>query len=108
MALVSGLLQTDLSLTELESLYQEVKASPEEVGRWFNLPGNDYSPANVKKTAERASARLASIRKLALKLKSMPADKKIDSTGPDSASESGNRSSDLTSAGTENMSWWIE
>lgn len=76
MALVSALLQTDLSLTELESLYQEVKASPEEAGRWFNLPGNDYSPANVKKTAERASASLASVRKLALKLKSMPADKK--------------------------------
>jgi len=76
MALVTALLQTDLSLTELESLYQEVQANPEEIGRWFNLPGNDYSPANVKKAAERASASLASIRKLALRLKSLPVNKK--------------------------------
>ncbi|MDD8021008.1 MAG: sigma-70 family RNA polymerase sigma factor [Acidobacteriota bacterium] len=76
MAMVTALLQTDLALSELESLYREVKNRPDQVGHWFNLPENDYSPGNIKKTARQALARLTSIRRLALRLMSLPANRK--------------------------------
>ena len=80
MALISALLKTDLSLDEVEFLYQEIKNNPQEVGRWFNLPENDYSPTSLNRAAQQALVRLDSIRKLALQLKSLPANKKTQVT----------------------------
>lgn len=80
MALITALLKTDLSLDEVEFLYQEIKNNPQEVGRWFNLPENDYSPTSLNRATQQALVRLASIRKLALQLKSLPANKKTQVT----------------------------
>ncbi|MDM7918086.1 MAG: hypothetical protein QUS12_02860, partial [Methanosarcina sp.] len=80
MTLISALLKTDLSLEAVEFLYEEIKNKPEEIARWFNLPENDYSPTNLNRVAQPALARLASIRKLALQLKSLPANKKTQFT----------------------------
>jgi len=80
MSLITALLKTDLSLDEVEFLYQEIKNNPQEVGRWFNLPENDYSPTSLNRAAQQALVRLDSIRKLALQLKSLPANKKTQVT----------------------------
>ena len=80
MSLITALLKTDLSLEAVELLYEEIKNKPDEVGRWFNLPENDYSPTSLNRAAQQALVRLDSIRKLSLKLKSLPANKKTQVT----------------------------
>jgi len=75
MGLITAVLKTDLSLEVVEFLYQEIKTIKEEVSRWFNLPENDYSPTSLNRTAQQALTRLTSIRELALKLKSLSANK---------------------------------
>ena len=75
MGLITAVLKTDLSLEVVEFLYQEIKNNQEEVSRWFNLPENDYSPTSLNRTAQQALTRLTSIRELALKLKSLSANK---------------------------------
>lgn len=73
---IKAFLQTPLALEELRRLDRLLKAQPELISRWFNLPDNDFSPQNLKKVQRRALAELAAIRQLAIRLKSLPATRK--------------------------------
>ena len=73
---IKAFLQTPLALEELRRLERLLKAQPELISRWFNLPDNDFSPKNLKQVHRRALAELETIRRLAMRLKNLPATRK--------------------------------
>ncbi|MGC8892284.1 MAG: RNA polymerase sigma factor RpoD/SigA [Candidatus Saccharicenans sp.] len=72
---IKALLSAELALKELIRLEQLLKKDPLITGRWFNLPENDYSESNLKKVWQKALRQLSTIRRLALKLSSLPQSK---------------------------------
>ena len=73
---IKALLQTDLGLEYLDQIYQALKKQPELLTRWFNLPDNDFSERNFRKTLNTALYQLAYLRRLASRLKRLPAQRK--------------------------------
>ncbi|MGB9906381.1 MAG: RNA polymerase sigma factor RpoD/SigA [Candidatus Saccharicenans sp.] len=73
---IKAFLQIPLALEELKQLQRLLKDQPELISRWFNLPDNDFSPKNLKKVHRRALSELEAIRRLAVRLKQLPATRK--------------------------------
>jgi len=69
---IKALLQTPLTLEEVDNLYFRLKKQPELVTRWFNLPENDFNEKNIKQVLKQALGQLNSIRNFARKLQSLP------------------------------------
>ncbi|MGB9836918.1 MAG: RNA polymerase sigma factor RpoD/SigA [Candidatus Saccharicenans sp.] len=73
---VKALLQTELALEYLEQIYRSLRKQPELLTRWFSLPDNDFSEKNFQRTLNTALEELSLLKRLAVRLKKLPRNKK--------------------------------
>jgi len=74
--IIKACFETPLALDEIQKIYELLLKNPESTSRLFNLPGNDYDPATLKKVRAAALEKLREIRTLSRRLKTIPRVKK--------------------------------